>query len=115
MLGPSLDLRALVELLGSQPRVVDYVRLAGKAQIWGRAGDQVTFRSGLLRDAAYQMLPRSRLRRLLRLVVDLHLREGRDADALYGLDQLLGLLPEGPERRQVEQQRAAVAARQAQG
>lgn len=112
VLGASLDAESLLELMARQPRVLDYVRLATKARVWTCDNGRIVFRSGMLRDAAAQMLPRARLRRLLREAAEVHERGARIHDALRAIDQLLGLLPQGPERLRVEAWRQTLASRQ---
>jgi predicted ATPase len=108
-LGPTLDADSLLELMNRQPRVLDYVRLAAKARVWSHDQQgRIAFRSGMLRDAAAQMLPRARLRRLLREAAEIHASRGRTAEALRALEQLSGMLPDGPERARVEEQRRAL-------
>jgi class 3 adenylate cyclase len=108
-LGPTLDADSLLELMNRQPRVLDYVRLAAKARVWSHDDQgRIAFRSGMLRDAAAQMLPRARLRRLLREAAEIHARRGRSAEAIRALEQLRGMLPDGPERARVEEQRRAL-------
>jgi len=108
--GPTLRFQSLLSLMSRQPRVFDYVRLAEKARVWSLQGDGVVvFRSGMLRDAAAQMLPRERLRRLLRAAFEIESGAGHHREASYTLDQLAQLLPPGVERERVEAERAALA------
>lgn len=63
ILGREVDVELLGELLDAEPE--DSCRLAEEAGIWERAGrGRYAFRHALLREAAYEMQPRRRLRML---------------------------------------------------